>query len=182
MSDLLQWLKDYSAGTVAVIVIGAAALYVIKLIVDKSVGDAVGLRTKALELAISRRSTFEEKVLVDRYEKILELASRLQRVTTNLNRVRQQRNVPVDFIKDGDIASLTDIFEDLQVYRIALTDRFHDLLHAKAKLALQLANAKDDEWKTVGAASLALDQKLREAVDHEFGLSKITWQQAAESQ
>ena len=176
MPEILEWLQRYSAGTVALLALAAATLYVMKLIVDKSVNNAVDRRNKLLELAISRRSTFEEKILTDRYTKIIDLTTRLQWVSANLKRRRAGHDVPTDFIKGKDIVPLTEIFQDLQIHRLVLTERFYDLLYRRALLALELANAQDSStWEQRTTEWRQLDDELRQAVDKEFNISNISW-------
>lgn len=175
MKDLLEVLEKYPLGVILLAGIVFSALYILKVIIDKHVADTVALINKPLELALTRRSSFEEKVLSDRYARIIDLTSRLQSVTTNLNRKHNGEAVAADFLKGKEVVPLTAIFEDLAVYRLVLTERFYDLINAKAKLALRIANASDTEWETLGEAWLQQDDELRRAVDAEFGLSKITW-------
>jgi hypothetical protein len=180
MSDILHWLKQYSADTVLLLAIAGAILFLIKLIVERSVAGAIDRRGKALDLALSRRSAFEDKILTDRYTRIIDLAARLQRITTNLNRLRVKEKVPDGFKSGNDIVPLTEVYEDMEIYRIVLTERFHALLSQKAALALSMAESieyEEDtqgEWQRLGAEWQQADRDLRNAVDEAFGLSKIS--------
>jgi hypothetical protein len=75
MNELLKWLGEYSLPVVILIVIGGGFLFVFQKAAEKA---SPGIRhAKALELRLTRRSTFEEKLLTDRYAALVELNGRL---------------------------------------------------------------------------------------------------------
>ena len=176
MSEILQWLKDYSPGVVLLIALGAALVFVIKLIVEKSIESTFDARTKQLEKALERRSTFEEKVLSDRFSLIVAFSSRLERVLTNLNRLRSGQAAPDGFMRQSEIVPLTEIFEDLNVHRLVLGEVFHGLFFKQAQLGLNVANASsDEEWKALAEEWTGTQQAIHREVEAAFGISAIKW-------
>ena len=176
MSEVLEWLKDYSPGVVLLMALGAALVFVIKLIVEKSVESTFDARTKQLEKALERRSTFEEKLLSDRFSLIAAFASRLERVMTNLNRLRSGRAAPDGFMKQHEIVPLTEIFEDLNVHRLVLGEVFHGLFLNQAQLALRAANTSSDEgWKALAEEWIGVQEAIRREAEAAFGISGIKW-------
>ena len=176
MSEILQWLKDYSPGVVLLIALGAALVFVIKLIVEKSIESTFDARTKQLEKALERRSTFEEKVLSDRFSLIVAFSSRLERVLTNLNRLRSGQAAPEGLMRQNEIVPLTEIFEDLSVHRLVLGEVFHGLFLKQAQLALNVANTSSgEEWKALADEWTGTQQAIRREVEAAFGISGIKW-------
>jgi hypothetical protein len=174
VSDLLSWLKEYSPGVVALIVIGGVAVWVLKQTVEHAITKSFDAHAKELELGLERRSAFKDKVLTERFTRITELSARLERVMTNLNRLRLGGAAPDGFKKGNEIVPLTEIFEDLNINRLTLTEEFHRLLVRKAKLAHDAANAHDDaRWDALGDEWVRLDAELRAAVERAFNLSEI---------
>jgi hypothetical protein len=127
MTQLLDWLTKYSPAVVLLIAFGAALLFVIKLIVEKSIASEFDAKSKVFETLLKRRSAFEEKVLSDRFALITGISTRLERVMTNLNRLRSGQPAPDGFMKQNEIVPLTEIFEDVSVNRLDLGEDFHGL-------------------------------------------------------
>ncbi len=67
MDAILKWLSAYSLPVVILLAIGGAFLFVFQKIAEKAVAQAFDRHAKALELRLTRRSAFEEKILTDRY-------------------------------------------------------------------------------------------------------------------
>lgn len=176
MIEILSWLKDYSPTVVLLLAVGSAVLFILKLSVEKSIAASFETYAKKLELRLERRSAFEEKVLIDRFTLVTSLSARLEKVTTNLNRLRSGQPIPEGFMKQKEIVPLTEIFEDLSIHRLILTEDFYELLSKKAQLALRAANARDSqEWDEVGKEWIRLREEIRLAVEKAFGISKIHW-------
>ena len=174
MAELLLWLKEYSPAVVVLLLLGAAVIYVLKLTVDRSIAAGFDTHVKELELNLQRRSAFKERILTERFTRIAELSARLEKVMTNLNRQRQNFPVPQGFKNGNEIVPLTEIYEDLTIHRLALTEGFFQLFREKANLALKAANAKNqDEWSVISSAWLSVDEKIRAAVEETFSLSEI---------
>jgi hypothetical protein len=147
MTELLDWLTKYSPPVVMLIAFGAVLLFLTKLIVEKSIVSEFDV----FETLLKRRSTFEEKVLSDRFALITGLSARLQRIMTNLNRLRSGQPAPDGFMKQNEIVPLTEVFEDLSVHRLVLGEDFHELFLRQAKFALKATNVQNPEdWAESG--------------------------------
>lgn len=176
MAEILSWLKDYSPAMVLLLALGASILFVLKLTVEKSIAANFDAHTKKIELHLARRSSFEEKVLTERFALVTSLSARLEKVMTNLNRIRSGQPVPAGFMKQNEIVPLTKIFEELSVHRLVLTEDFHGLFWKKAQLALKAANAQNaEEWQKIGDEWLRLQEEVRVVAEAAFGISKIRW-------
>ncbi|SNT12081.1 hypothetical protein SAMN05446037_10423 [Anaerovirgula multivorans] len=172
MVELLAWIKDYSPIVAVFLAIGTATIFILKNAVERSI--YMGFESYASRL--SRRSSFEEKVLLDRFTLIINFTSRLERLMTNLNRLHSGHTVSDGFIVAGEMIPLTEIFEDLEQSRIVLTEDFHEIFLKQAKLALRAANTKDDlEWKNICAEWTKFNEALRINVEKVFKISEIKW-------
>ena len=159
------------------IAFGAGLLFVTKLIVEKSIASEFDAKSKAVfETLLKRRSAFEEKVLSDRFALITGLSARLERVMTNLNRLRSGQPAPDGFMKQNEIVPLTEIFEDLEIHRLVLGEDFYRLFGEQAQLALQVANLRSSEdLAKSGEEWTRLREEIRLAAEAAFGISKIRW-------
>jgi hypothetical protein len=176
MTQLLDWLTRYSPAVVLLIAFGAAMLFVTKLIVEKSVAYEFDTKTKVFEKLLERRSAFEDKVLSDRFALITGLSTRLERVMTNLNRLRSNQQVPDGFMRENEIVPLTEVFEDLEVHRLVLGEDFYRLVSRQAQLALKAANLSSlEDWRDSGQEWARGREELRVAAEAAFGISKIHW-------
>ncbi|SNS95668.1 hypothetical protein SAMN06893096_111100 [Geodermatophilus pulveris] len=169
MNELIDWLRDYSPIVVALLAVGAAFLFLAKTVVEQAVSARLDVYAEDLRLRLGRRSGFEEKILTDRYLAFLDLFTRLQRITTEVNRGRHGQTLPEGFLVGGDLVPLTAVYEDLNVRQLLLGPRLHPALVDAAAATLQLANgAAEDGW-------LPAVSRLKAAADEEFGLSSIRW-------
>jgi hypothetical protein len=176
MPQLLDWLTRYSPGVVLLIAFGAAMLFVTKLIVEKSVAYEFDTKSKVFEKLLERRSAFEDKVLSDRFTLITGFSARLERVMTNLNRLRSGQQAPDGFMEGNEIVPLTEIFEELEVHRLVLGEDFYRLFSSQARLALEAANLRSSEdWRASGQEWARAREELRVAAEAAFGISKIHW-------
>ena len=182
MDQLVQWLQSYSLPTVFALMVLAATIYVLKLSVEKAVAASSDRESKHLELILSRRSAFEAEVLKSRYVRVINMAERLERIMTNLNRLRSGNATPDNFIIRGEILPLTEVFEDLEIYRLELTEPFYAVLKEKAIHALNIAQlapeTSDADWSTAAGRYRELDGHLRGEVETQFGISTIRWETA----
>src|SRR5262245_8473432 len=113
MEAILKWLSAYSLPVVILLAIGAAFLFVFQKIAEKAVAQAFDRHAKALELRLTRRSAFEEKLLTDRYLALVELNGRLGQFLTTINRIRSGQPAPKGFYAEGhrrEVVPLTAIF------------------------------------------------------------------------
>jgi hypothetical protein len=178
MTQLLDWLTKYSPAVVLLLAFGAGLLFVIKLIVEKSITSEFDAKSKVFESLLKRRSAFEEKVLSDRFALITGLSTRLERVMTNMNRLLSGQLAPDGFMKQSEIVPLTEIFEDIEIHRLVLGEDFHRLFSEQAQLALKIANvsrSSPEEWRNGIEEWTRLRQEIRLAAEAAFGISKIHW-------
>ena len=176
MTQLLDWLAEYSPPVVLLLAFGAGLLFVINLIVEKSIASVFDAKSKVFEMMLERRSAFEEKVLSDRFALITGLSERLERVMTNLNRLRSGQPAPNGFMKQNEIVPLTEIFEDLEIHRLVLGEDFHRLFLKQAQVALKVANVRSpDNWTRGAEEWTRLREEIRLAAESAFGISKIRW-------
>jgi hypothetical protein len=115
------------------------------------------------------------KALTERYTVIGGLLARLERIVTDLNRLRHGGEVADGFKRGSEIIPLTTVYEDLEIHRLVLGDRYHDLFRASADIALQLANTADESaWQRLGQRRAELQKQLRGLADNDFGISSTS--------
>lgn len=176
MDDILKWLSAYSPAIVLLLLLGAAFIYLLKAVTEKTIANAFDRYKKELELKLEKRSNFEEKILLDRYLVIRELQTKIGTVMTNLNRIRHGGTVE-GFIVNQDIVPLTEVFELLAVNKYLITDTFHDIFWQQAQIALQVANSRDEqEQKQLADQYVALLEKFYAEMNAMFRLEKIKWE------
>ena len=174
MLDDLSWVREESPAFVAMILVSLVLLLAVRTTVEKTIERKLDSQAKAIELRITRRSAFEDKVLADRYAMVMNLAARLELVVTNtLNRRRSQQAVPDGFQVGNEIVPLTEIFEELLIQRLTLGEEFHRVLVWKANLALAMANASDPELQALQKKWAACHDDLRRVTDQAFAISQI---------
>jgi hypothetical protein len=176
MAELLDWLTQYSPPIALLIALGTGLLWVTKLIVERSITSGFDAQSRRLEMALRRRSAFEEQVLLERYALINSLSERLMRVMTNLNRRRSGQPVPENFMQHNEIVPLTEIFEEVEIRRLMMGEDFHRLFLAQSHLVLKMANQRTAEERTENRAEWErLQEETRAAAEEAFGFSKIRW-------
>lgn len=165
MTEILEWLQQYSVGVVILIALGAALLYLMKLLIEKTIDNR-----------LKRRSAFEEKVLTDRFTLLASFSTRMHKVTTTLNRIRSGQPMPAGFLVHNEIVPLTGIYEDISANRLVLGETFHAMLCEKADAMMRLANAPDDDaWNAAGGELAAIESRLLAEAERVFGISRIAW-------
>jgi hypothetical protein len=175
MTQLLDWLTKYSPAVVVLLAFGAGLLFVIKLIIEKSIASEFDAKSKVFEALLKRRSAFEEKVLSDRFALITELSARLEHVVTNLNRLRSGQPTPDGFMKQNEIVPLTEIFEDIEIHQLVLGEEFHRLFLKQAQFTLKVANISTVSPEDWSEEWVRLRQDIRLAAETAFGISQIHW-------
>lgn len=180
MQELMAWLANYSPGIVLLLAIGAALIFLLKLVVEKVVSAQFGLQSKQLEIHFARRSAFEEKVLAERFALVNALSARLEQVAVELNRLRTGQPLQDGIMQGNELVPLTTVFVDLEIHRLLLGERFYQLLSRMAQTALAIAQVVQQQgdqgaWAQLGQQWAALRTELREAADEAFGLSQIHW-------
>lgn len=127
-----------------------------------------------MELALARRSSFLDRVLTERWTAVNAIVAAIQRIFTNLNRIRHGEPAPDGFRgAKGDVAPLTTVFEDLEINRLVIGEALHGILYARALLALDFGNAWSDG--AVDAVTKALEEntlRLREEMSRAFPLAE----------
>jgi len=174
MTDLLEWLARYSPAVVALIALGAAALFVLKLAVERGIAAGFQAQAKARELAISRRSAFEERILAERYGMVTDFAERLERLATQLHRERQGQPAGEVLRQGQDLVPLTDIHVELSVHRLVLGEALFTAFDGQAKLLLEIARASTpEEYRPLGERWIAAREAVRREAEEQFGISEI---------
>lgn len=177
MTELISWMKEYSPPIVLALAGLAAIIFVLQKVVEKAIETSFEQKKKDFELFLERRSTFWEKVLAERYTLVTGLLTRLEKIATNLNRIRTNHPVPSGFKQGNEIVPLTEVFEDIEIHRLLLSDHYHDLFYSLARLTLDIANATDNAaWAELGAKRSELHKRVRHAADQDFHISQISFE------
>lgn len=172
MNELVTWMKEYSPPIVLLLAALYAVIFVLQKTVERAIEASFDAKKKEIELLLGRQSAFKDKVLMERFTLIGGMLARLERVTTNLNRLRTNTPVVDGFQRGNEIVPLTEVYEDLEIHRLLLGDRYHTLFHHLAEITLELANAtSEDEWSRLGKKRSALQEELRELADSDFRVS-----------
>lgn len=174
MTELIEWIALYSPGVVALLALGAAALYALKVGVERGIAAGFQAQAKTAELAMTRRSTFEERILTDRYSLVSSVATRLERLATQLNRIRHGQPAPEGFWNAGELVPLTEIFEEIAAQRLVLGEAFYGAFHVQAQLLLASANAKSEsERDALGVSWLEAAGRVRAVAEEQFRIQSI---------
>ncbi|WP_114748911.1 hypothetical protein [Pleomorphovibrio marinus] len=173
MEDILNWVSTYSPPIILLIALGASLIYIIKQVTEKAINHQFDKYKKEVELKLERRSSFEERVLIDRYTLIKEIQTKLGSIATNLNRIKSGQKID-GFIVNSDIVPLTEVLETLTVNKYVITVKFHQLFWEQSQLLIKLANAKDSNNMAMLTSEY---QKLMDRFYHEmnemFNIDKI---------
>lgn len=183
MSDIVRWVADYSPPIAVALILGATAIYVLKTSVEKAIASTFERESKRIELLTARRSSFEGEVLKERFLRAIEMNQRLERIATNLNRLRHNEPVPQNFMTAADVPDLTSVYEDPETYHLILTDALYNQFRAKADIGQRMAAAvrervPQNEWDTLTEEWMRVGADIRRVVDEQFGLSAIGWTMA----
>lgn len=174
MADLLQWLGRYSPGVVALLALAAAALFVLKLAVERGIHAGFEAQAKAAELSLTRRSAFEERILTERYTHVTGFSARLERLATQLNRIRHGQPAPEGLYRGDELVPLTEILEELSIHRLVLGEAFFDALNRQALLLLAMAGGDGDAPPDASGASwLAARDRVRALAEEQFRIQSI---------
>ena len=175
MDQILEWLSQYSAPVVLLLAFGAAVAFALQQVAERVIAAQFARQQKQLDLLMTRRSNFEERVLLDQYEMVTTLQLRLAGIGADVNRMR--RGDPVEGLMKGrEIVPLTEIFTDLQARRFMLRESLYRLLQKQAQVLLDAANTSSGEdANRLGKQYLALGDELREEMNRIFGIDAIGW-------
>ena len=175
MNQIIEWAAKYSAPVVILFVCGAALVFVLRLVVEKTVEAVFEKRNKRLELLLERRSGFEEKVLLDQYKAVTELQLKLGKIGADINRMHSGIEVE-GLLKGKDIVPLSEVYIELQAKRFLLRARLHNLLLKEADNLLASARANNsEEVSRLGREFLKLNEQFREEMNRAFGIEQISW-------
>jgi len=105
----LNWLSNYSAPVVLMLVSGAVILYVSQHVVKKAVESEFEKRNSKFEILSNRRSNFEARILLDQYTIIKKLNHELASIAADVNRARSG-NVIEGLYQGSELVPLTDVF------------------------------------------------------------------------
>ena len=175
MEHLLKWLSNYSTPVVMLLVVGAAALYSSQTIIKKTVESEFEKRNSRIELMLKRRSSFEEKILLDQYSTIRKFNHNLASISANVNRAKT--GADIEGLYNGEeLVPLTDLFVELQANKYLLRESTHTLLTSQAYAVLKLSNSKnEEEYQNAVKVIIGNDEKMHEEMNSIFGIEKISW-------
>ena len=173
MADLINLFTTYSPLLIFATALVAAGVFVLKKTTERAINFEFDRHARALTLGLERRSRFEEMILIERYETLNDLLSRLTRIATDLRRHRAGTEVD-GLLQNNDIVPLTDVFERLSTRRHILTAPFHDKLNQLGGLLIQYANAGDvAEMQRIQAEYQNLLNAILDDMSGAFGLEDI---------
>lgn len=179
MNDVVDWLTRYPLWIVVVLAIAAFVLYVAKLLAEH-VAERRAEWTAAHQFRVDGRTSFETRVLTDRYKIFKDLFARLVRIMTDLDRVHagmppHEEPFLVRMGNRNEIVPLTAVLEDLEMHRLVLGDEIYNQFSEAADLLRRMANAGPAESGRLASRWSEVRGRLRELAETEFGLSQIRW-------
>ena len=68
VETLIDWAAQYSAPILVLLCIAAATIFVLKMVTERTIEAKFSQMQKTIELSLERRSEFEQRVLLDRYQ------------------------------------------------------------------------------------------------------------------
>ena len=173
MAELIDLFATYSPLVLFAAALVAAGVFVLKKATERAINLEFDRHAKALTLGLERRSRFEEMILIERYETLNDLLSRLNRIATDLRRHRAGTEVEGLF-QNNDIVPLTEVFERLSTRRHILTEPFHTRLNELGGLLIQYANVDDVmELQRVQGEYKHLLNTILDDMSTAFGLERI---------
>jgi hypothetical protein len=175
MPTLVQWLQTYSLPVALLLIIGAGLLFLVKLVIERTVETQFRKLSKEIELRLERRSRFEERILLDRYLAAGELFGQIQRASTSVNRHIHGYEVEGLF-RGKELVPVTEFYEMLDAKTYLLGDELVGILDGLAEAVLSLASAHTPEQQKEAAAGYArLRAEFHVQMSQTFGIDKIVW-------
>ena len=175
METLLEWADKYSAPVLLMLCVGAALVFLLKLVTERTIEAEFSRLAKQLDLKLERRSEFEQQVLLERYRLVCDFASRLSRITTDLNRVKSGQDVK-DLFHANELVPLTTVYEDLASKSFQLSTPFHQFFIQHAGKILNIANAQTPAERETATTAYANNlAHLNVLVNEEFKTSGVSW-------
>ena len=129
--------------------------------------------TEEIRSEILRRSSFHDKVLLERYYLINDINGRLENVRINYERMKKGQPTRIEIV-NGETLLLTEIYAELQLKRSILTSSFFDLLSKRYDLVSTLWQYKDNdyEWKQKMDLWFALNDQIQTRMEEAFEFEK----------
>lgn len=136
---------------------------------------AITLAAEEIKAKVSQKTALEQKILFDRYELVSKLEQGIIECATNINKWRQGKGqVSSGFVVDGDIVTLTAIYERLTYQRWLLGDSFFTILQSQANLLIEMANDQPLQHQAAHAARyLDLTNRFHNEMIATFATNKI---------
>jgi hypothetical protein len=124
---------------------------------------------------VLRRSSFRDKILLERYNLIRDTSDRLDNVRINYCRMKEGKPCTIEIVS-GETRLLTEVDSILRLNRAVLTRRFHDLLRQRYELVRLLWEHMDDEasWSEQLGRDDGLVDALQSEMDSVFGFREAT--------
>lgn len=175
MKDLYELLTQNSPFFIIMFLVLVSTIYVIKLIFEKSLSQEFDKYKKSMELKLEKRSRFDEKILLDRYNLIRDIQAKQNKVLTNLNRIKH--GIKVDnFIIGSEPVQMTEVYELLALNKIIITVPIHNKLTKQAELIMKIINEKAiNKSDKLENDYLVMIEDLNFEMNQMFGLDKIKW-------
>jgi hypothetical protein len=175
MKDLYELLTQNSPFFIIMVLVLVSTVFVLKLIFEKSLSTEFDKYKKSMELKLKKRSRFDEKILLDRYNLIRDIQARQHKVLTIINRIRH--GIKVDnFIIQNEPVQMTEVYELLALNKIIITLPIHDKLIKQADLIMKIINDKAfTKREKFEKEYLTMIDDLNSEMNKMFGLDKIKW-------
>ncbi|MBA3965034.1 MAG: hypothetical protein H0X47_04555 [Nitrospirales bacterium] len=175
MEVLLEWIKHYSLPVVVLLCLGTVWVFVLSKTVEQAISAEFDQRTKQVNVRLEKRSNFEEQVLLDRYKVVRDVERRIQKVATDLNRVRHGSKVK-GRMNGSAIVPLTEVFEELNSNRFLLTKPLYHILSRQAQLVLNMEQERDlERSRELETEYVKSHDEFIAAMNREFEINKISY-------
>jgi hypothetical protein len=143
-----------------ILALGAAFVFILQNVTEQAISSEFDRRLEEMTLLIERRSRFEEKVLLDKYVKVTELQSKIERVTMG-----------------GPTEPLNEVMRDAVAYRYLIGDKFFKLFVDEKNLLFEIADEKDSARREeLGNKYQNFRQSFSQLLNEHFGIDRITWE------
>lgn len=141
MDIIIEWITKYSPPIVGLIVVGAVFLFLIKKTTEKALDE----KFYQIKAEREKRSRFEERLLIDKYQLVEKLFNKLVRVESDLKRYRAEGIAVDGLLLGSDVVPLTQVCEELRSKRYLIGDRFYALLETHYDLVKEIAVCSTEE-------------------------------------
>jgi hypothetical protein len=136
---------------------------------------AVTETQKRIEAGIDRRSRFEERVVLDRYNAAATVVGQIQRVATDVNRCLHHQTVEGLF-NGNELVPLTTVYETLAAQRYLLGEGLYEILQSQAAEILRIAKAQTSQEQTDATNRyLELQKQFNHEMNRIFRIDRMEW-------